>query len=126
MKIHMQNAPYSPMVALPCGAGTEYKAGQALNLTAGAATICTGDVKPAYICHSTKKGVVGENIEAVKITDDMVFEAALQTAASSLKAGSKVKLHTDGILVLPSETGVLVVESLPEGTGAGAKVLVRI
>ena len=111
---------------LPAAAITP-KVGMALVANSGNLAVATGTTKPTYISMAERDGAVatGELIPVVRVQPDMIFEVPLSAAGTSLKAGQKVTIATDGLQVTATTTdGVAeIVEIL--GTAAGDKVRVR-
>ena len=61
----------------------------------------------------------------MRVLPDMMFETTFQAAASSVKLGDKVTLHTDGLQVTATTaSGVAEVVGM-DGTAAGDRVRVR-
>lgn len=128
MKIHQtQTASYPGLEYLPCSAGTEYKAGQALVLTGGVATLATGATAPTHICFSAKTGKTDETVQAIRVLKGEVFEAPLSVDGSALKIGDKVTIAADSIKVTATtSSGVAeIVGFCTEAKAAGDGVLVR-
>ena len=128
MKIHQtQTASYPGLEYLPCSAGVEYKAGQALAMSGGAATLATGATAPAYICFSEKEGKADETVQAIRVLKGEVFEAPLSVDGSALKIGDKVTIAADSIRVTATTTsGVAeIVGFCTEAKAAGDGVLIR-
>ena len=111
---------------LPAAAITP-KVGMALVANSGNLAVATGTTKPTYISMEGRDGAVttGDLIPVVRVQPDMIFEVPLSAAGTSLKAGQKVTIATDGLQVTATTTdGVAeIVEIL--GTAAGDKVRVR-
>lgn len=111
---------------LPAAAITP-KVGMALVANSGNLAVATGTTKPTYISMAERDGAVtaGDLIPVVRVQPDMIFEVPLSAAGTSLKAGQKVTIATDGLQVTATTTdGVAeIVEIL--GTAAGDKVRVR-
>ena len=97
--------------------------GEALTLTAGALTKCSGSVKPDYIAVGSKKET-GE-VPAIKVQDYMTFEAPLTVDGAALKVGDKVTIAADGMgLTATTDSGVATIVAI-HGTGVGDLVEVR-
>ena len=68
---------------------------------------------------------MGDIIPVMRVLPDMMFETTFQAAASSVKLGDKVTLHTDGLQVTATTaSGVAEVVGM-DGTAAGDRVRVR-
>ena len=106
---------------LPAGAITP-KVGMALTQTGG-----SGTTTPTYISmvEMDKACTAGDIIPVLRVLPDMMFETTFQAAASAIKLGDKVTLHTDGLQVTATKTnGVAEVVGM-DGTAAGDRVRVR-
>lgn len=111
---------------LPCGAITP-KVGMALIQSGGNLAIATGTNAPTYVSMIEKEAacVAGDIIPVMRVLPDMTFETIFSAAASAVKLGDKVTLHTDGLKVTATTTsGVAEVVGM-DGTEAGGKVRVR-
>lgn len=111
---------------LPCGAITP-KVGMALVQTGGNLAIASGAAKPAYIsmCERETACVAGDVIPVIRMQPDVIFETTFSAAATAIKLGNKVTLHTDGLQVTATTTdGVAEVVGM-DGTAAGSPVRVR-
>ena len=111
---------------LPCSAITP-KAGMAMIQSGGNLAIATGATKPTYICMCEKESAcaAGELIPVMRVLPDMVLETTFSAAATSIKLGSKVTLHTDGLQVTATTTDGVAEVVYMEGTAAGSTVRVR-
>lgn len=111
---------------LPASALTP-KVGLALHMNSGTLAVAGGTTKPTYICMCEKQDTLksGELIPVVRVTEDTIFETTSSVSMTSVKAGSKVTLSSDGLYVTATTTdGVAEVVSI-EDTTAGGKVRVR-
>ena len=111
---------------LPCGAITP-KVGMALVQTGGNLAIASGAAKPAYIsmCERETACVAGDVIPVIRMQPDVIFETTFSAAATAIKLGNKVTLHTDGLQVTATTPdGVAEVVGM-DGTAAGSPVRVR-
>ena len=111
---------------LPCGAITP-KVGMALVMSAGNLAIAAGENAPTYIsmCEKDSACTAGDIIPVIRVNKDMVFETTFSTAATSIKLGNKVTLHTDGLQVTATtEKGVAEVVYM-DGTASGSMCRVR-
>lgn len=126
-KIHtIDDGRNAPVEYLPAGAITP-KAGMALVQSGGNLALCSGAVKPTYICMREETAAVaaGTLIPVIRVQPDMVFETTATAALTSVKLGSKVTLSTDGLQVTATTTdGVAEIVSM-DGTAAGSAVRVR-
>ena len=100
MKLYQsQSASQPALEQVPCGAGTAYKIGMALSVSADAAAKTAATAVPEYICVANKIGAAGEFVQAIRVSKDDTYEAALSAAGTALKIGDKVTLDADGIRV---------------------------
>lgn len=128
MKLHTsQNASIPALENLPCAAGTEYKIGMGLVVSAGAAAKVGATATPEYICMSEKKGVAGQYVQAIRVLKGETYEAKLSEAGSALKIGNKVTIDADGIRVTATTaSGVAQITGfMTEEQAAGDAVLVK-
>ena len=111
---------------LPCGAITP-RIGMALFQSGGNLAVASGTTAPTYVSMIEKETpcTVGDIIPVMRVLPDMMFETTFQAAASSVKLGDKVTLHTDGLQVTATTaSGVAEVVGM-DGTAAGDRVRVR-
>ncbi|MFR8953839.1 hypothetical protein [Flavonifractor plautii] len=111
---------------LPAGAITP-KVGMALTQTGGNLAVASGTTTPTYISmvEMDKACTAGDIIPVLRVLPDMMFETTFQAAATAIKLGDKVTLHTDGLQVTATKTnGVAEVVGM-DGTAAGDRVRVR-
>lgn len=111
---------------LPCAAITP-KLGMAMVQTGGNLTTASGSTMPTYISMVEKENActAGDIIPVFRVLPDMVFETTFQAAASALKLGDLVTIHTDGLQVTATKTsGVAEIVEM-DGTAVGDRVRVR-
>ena len=110
---------------LPASAITP-KVGLALVMNGGQLAIATGATKPTYICMREKETActAGDIIPVVRVQPDIIFETTFSAAATSVKAGTKLTLATNGLQVTATTGGAAEVIDM-DGTAAGDKVRVR-
>lgn len=111
---------------LPCSAITP-KVGMALIQSGGNLALATGTNAPTYIsmCEKDSPCTEGDIIPVIRVNKDMIFETTFAAAATSVKLGDKVTLHTDGLQVTgTTESGVAEVVYM-DGTAAGDMCRVR-
>lgn len=97
--------------------------GEALSLAGGLLTKCAATTAPEYVA----VGPQNDNgmTPVVRIHKYMEFETTLQAAGTSLSAGSKVTLHTDGLQVTATTASGVAEITRMAGTAAGSTVYVR-
>lgn len=111
---------------LPAGAITP-QVGMALTQTSGNLAVATGATAPAYISMREEGNALtaGDIIPVVRVLDSIVFETTFSAAATAVKPGDKVTIHTDGLQVTATKTGGVAEVVWMEGTASGSKVRVR-
>lgn len=116
------NAP--EIIQVPANNATTYTIGQALFLSGGVASACTGTNVPVYICAENKTAVTGDKISCYLVEKNQEYATEL-TGSGSLTVGAKVTTDATGNKVTTTTTnGVAeVVEAF--GTTSGSKVYVR-
>lgn len=109
-------------------AGEAISVGEALVLTSGKLTKCTATTKPAFIAiGQLEASDANRKVAVCRVESNQVYEVPVTAAPTSLKVGSKVTIHTDGLQVTATTTdGVVTVESLNGATAAGDTIVVRI
>lgn len=109
-------------------ASETYAIGEALVLSAGALTKCGATAKPTYIAGEdyTAPASGARRVTVYPVSGDMIFEAPLTAAPTSLTEGSVVTLSDDGLGVTATTTsGVATVVDLAGAAASGDRILVR-
>lgn len=104
-------------------AAATYQIGEALAFNAaGLLALCGATVKPQYI--AMKNVTLAENgrLCVTPVRPDIVYETHNQAAFTSVKKGSRVTLHTDGMRVTATTAGGVATVLDFEGTAAGRVV----
>ena len=111
---------------LPCGAITP-KVGMALIQSGGNLAIATGSNVPTYVSMIEKEAActAGDIIPVIRVNKDMIFETTFAAEATSVKLGSKVTLHTDGLQVTGTTASGVAEVVYMDGTAAGDMCRVR-
>lgn len=111
---------------LPAGEITP-KIGMALDLTGGKLALAAGTTRPAYLsmCERETACTGGELIPVIRLGGDMVLETTFAVAATAVKLGDKVTVHTDGGQVTATTTGGVAEVVYMDGTAAGSMCRVR-
>lgn len=125
--IHKVDSGHVPGIEyLPCGAITP-KIGMALTQTAGNLAIASGTTAPTYLsmCERETACTAGELIPVIRVGKGMVFETSFSAAATSVKPGNKVTLHTDGLHVTATTTSGVAEVVYMDGTASGDMCRVR-
>ncbi len=105
------------------GKGPSIREGQACRIQSGVLTPASGTTVPDHIAlgADTEKGVA-----CYAITGDMIFEVPCSGDPSTLAAGDKVTIETDGLKVTATKTGgVATVVSVNGAETYGDKILVK-
>lgn len=126
-KIHSMDGGRVPGIEyLPAGAITP-KVGLALVQTNGQLALATGANAPTYIsmCEKDRACTAGEIIPVIRVGKDMILETTFAAAATSVKLGSKVTLHTDGLQVTATTTSGVAEIVYMDGTASGSMCRVR-
>lgn len=112
----------APIVYMTATGGESYTVGEALKLSGGAVTLCSGATAPSHIC----VGAAGEQgVPCVEVQEYMEFDTTLSASGAALKVGDKVTLYTNGLSVTATtESGVAEITGM-EGTAAGDHVTVK-
>ena len=111
---------------LPASAITP-KVGMALTQTTGQLALATGTTAPTYIsmCEKDSKCTAGDIIPVIRVGKDMILETTFEAAATSIKLGDKVTLHTDGLQVTATTTNGVAEVVYMDGTASGSMCRVR-
>ena len=120
-------------VAEPCRmyttAGTAYRIGSALTVTAGKLTNATETAKPEYIAAESAAAGEKKTLLCYPVFDNMVFEAPVSGTPTSIKVGTKIVLAlTEGFadrLGVSTTDGVATVVDTRGATRAGDKIFVK-
>ena len=126
-KIHSMDGGRVPGIEyLPAGAITP-KVGMALVQTNGQLALATGANAPTYIsmCEKDRACTAGEIIPVIRVGKDMILETTFAAAATSVKLGSKVTLHPDGLQVTATTTSGVAEIVYMDGTASGSMCRVR-
>lgn len=111
---------------LPASAITP-KVGMALTQTAGQLALASGTTAPTYLsmCEKDSACTAGDIIPVIRVNRDMIFETTFAAAATSIKLGDKVTLHTDGEQVTATTTNGVAEVVYMDGTASGSMCRVR-
>lgn len=102
--------------------------GEALVLSSGKLTKCGATVAPEFIAMAALTATAEKReIPVARVEKNQIYEVPVVAAPTSLKAGDKVTLHTDGLQITATKTdGVITVEDLNGAAAIGDKIIVRI
>lgn len=120
------NMPVVPIIkTLPSKASTNYKLGDALVLAGGVLEKASATQKPEYIC-ACNYDAPGEDMEEIAVylvMPGMEWDTTFAVAATSVKVGNVVTIHTDSAQVTATTTGgaAKVVEKY--GTGESGEAV---
>lgn len=118
---------FPAIVEKPTTASTSYKVGDALALSDGALVLATGETVPEFICAEKYDAPASgqKDICVYPVYGFQEWKTTFAAAATALKVGDKVTIHTDGEQVTATTTkGVAeIVEIL--GTAIGDSVVVK-
>lgn len=111
---------------LPAGAITP-KVGMALTQTDGKLALASGTTAPTYIsmCEKDSECTAGDIIPVIRVGKDMVLETTVAAAATGIKLGDKVTLHTDGLQVTATTASGVAEIVYMDGTASGSMCRVR-
>ena len=111
---------------LPANAITP-KVGMALTQATGQLALATGTTAPTYIsmCEKDSECTAGDIIPVIRVGKDMSLETTFAAAATSIKLGDKVTLHTDGLQVTATTTNGVAEVVYMDGTASGSMCRVR-
>ena len=126
-KIHSTDNGHVPCIEyLPAGAITP-KVGMALIQTSGNLAVATGANAPTYIsmCERESACTAGELIPVIRVDKGTIYETSFATAATSIKLGAKVTLHTDGMQVTATTASGVAEVVYMDGTASGSMCRVR-
>jgi hypothetical protein len=89
--------------------------------------MATGTTAPTYISATQRSAACadGEIIPVTRVGSDIIYEVDNRVSMSSVKAGSKVTLHTDALTLTTTTTGGVAEIVSMDGTAAGDTAYVR-
>lgn len=103
--------------------------GEALTLSAGVLTKCTGTTKPTHIAMGEKAAAdTNRRMPACRVESNQVYAVPVTAApTSALVPGAKVTIYTDGLQVTaaPTTDGVVTVIDKNGATAVGDEIIVR-
>lgn len=110
----------------PCGAITP-KVGMAMVLSGGNLAMATGTTRPTHISMREQDTpcTAGDMIYTIRAESDIIFETTFAAAASAIKVGDKVTIHTDGLQVTATKDGGVAEVVHIFDSAVGGKVHVR-
>ena len=109
---------------------TTFNEGTAVAFTAGVLGVASGDKTAEYIvAKTTECAAPSDRVPLILVTPDMLFEAPLSAAPTSMKVAGQYTLGTDGTDVTDTAVtngkGAYVVD-LCDATASGDTILVRL
>lgn len=126
-KIHSTDNGHVPCIEyLPAGAIT-LKVGMALIQTSGNLAVATDANAPTYISMCERESVctAGDLIPVIRVDKGTIYETSFAAAATSIKLGAKVTLHTDGMQVTATTASGVAEVVYMDGTASGSMCRVR-
>ena len=101
--------------------------GEALTLSGGVLTKCTGTTKPTHIAMGEKAAAdTNRRMPACRVESNQVYAVPVTAAPTSLVPGSKVTIYTDGMQVTATTTdGVATVVDKNGAAAVGDEIIVR-
>lgn len=126
-KIHSTDNGHVPCIEyLPAGAITP-KVGMALIQSGGNLAVATGANAPTYIsmCERESACTAGDLIPVIRVDKGTIYETSFAAAATSIKLGAKVTLHTDGMQVTATTASGVAEVVYMDGAASGSMCRVR-
>ena len=77
------------------------------------------------MCEKDSECTAGDIIPVIRVGKDMILETTFAAAATSIKLGDKVTLHTDGLQVTAETTNGVAEVVYMDGTARGSMCRVR-
>ena len=77
------------------------------------------------MCEKDSECTAGDIIPVIRVGKDMILETTFAAAATSIKLGDKVTLHTDGLQVTATTTNGVAEGGYMDGTASGSMCRVR-
>lgn len=93
--------------------------GEALTLTSGRLTKTAATATPEYIAQKTVSAAASstEYVPVIRVTEGLQFEVKSMATVAATVRGSKVTLHTDGLLITATtSSGVFYVDETDGAT----------
>ena len=109
-------------------AGAEaIEVGEALTLSAGKLTKCSGATKPTHIAMASKTATdIDRRMPACRVESNQVYEVPVTEAPGSLVPGTKVTIAADGLQVTATtNSGVATIVDTNGAKAIGDKIIVR-
>ena len=119
-----KNGHPDPWVYMETSAIGAIHVGTALVLSSGKLAKCTGTSQPDYISMYDGTVASGDIIPVIKVTENTRFLTTFAAAATSIKVGDRVTIHTDGEQVTATTTSGVAEVSEMRGTASGSEVIV--
>lgn len=116
-------------IRLPVTAGVSFKIGTALTVTSGKLANCTATTVPSYIAAQDLAAGESGSMLAYPVSHDMIFEAPVSAAPTSLVPGAKVTLNVESSravgVTATTTNGIAEILSLAGATKTGDRIEVR-
>lgn len=111
---------------VPVTAGEEYKMGEALVITNGAATKCAATTKPTHMCCRDQAADAKSTVTVYPITGTMHFGVPVTAEPTGLAIGEKVTLSGDALGVsATTDSGVCEIVNLNGAEKVGDEIVVK-
>lgn len=115
--------PIPPFDYIPATSAEAITLGEALVLSSGLLTKCSGANTPEFIAVAAATGDGATPIPVMRINETIELETTLAASGTSLDIGDKVTIHTDGAQVTATTTsGVFELSRIDGGGASGATV----
>lgn len=101
--------------------------GEALTLSAGKLTKCSGTTKPTHIAMAVKTAAdVDRRMPVCRVESNQVYEVPVTETPTSLVVGNKVTIAADGLQVTATTaSGVATIIDVNGAKAVGDKIIVR-
>ena len=109
---------------VPATADETFVVGEALTLSSGKVTKCTGTTKPEYISAEKKTAVSGDKLSCYLVEPNQEYET-VTSADGTLTVGAKYTIDSTGLKITATATSGVAEVVAVDGATAGAKALVR-
>jgi len=88
---------------VPATADEAFVVGEALKISSGKVTKCTGTTKPVYISAEKKTAKAGDTLSVMQVESTQEYVTTATTAAT-YTVGAKYTIHTDGLQITDTTT----------------------
>lgn len=88
---------------VPATADEAFVVGEALKISSGKVTKCTGTTKPVYISAEKKTAKAGDTLSVMQVESTQEYVTTATTSAT-YTVGAKYTIHTDGLQITDTTT----------------------